>query len=75
MPHRTMALLITLTLAILAAPFAAEAQRPTAISRIGYLWGSSAADAVRHGEVLRQGVRDLGYLEGQPRTRETLQVL
>ena len=45
-------------------PFAAEAQRPPAKTpRIGYLsWrpGPSFLD-----EAFRQGLRDLGYIEGQ----------
>jgi putative ABC transport system substrate-binding protein len=64
-------LLLTLVLSLLAAPYTAEAQRPTARSRIGYIRGSAVADAVRHGEMLRQGLRDLRYLEGQHFTLET----
>jgi putative ABC transport system substrate-binding protein len=42
-----------------------EAQQPTKISRIGYLGGASlSANAARH-ETFRQGLRDLGYVEGK----------
>lgn len=63
--------IVTLTLGLLAAPLTAEAQQPAALPRIGYLRGGSPADAVRHGAVLRQGLQDLGYLEGQHLTIET----
>lgn len=42
-----------------------EAQQPKKISRVGYLAAvSAAADAPRL-EAFRQGLRDLGYIEGQ----------
>jgi len=42
-----------------------EAQQPKKISRVGYLAAvSAAADAPRL-EAFRQGMRDLGYIEGQ----------
>jgi hypothetical protein len=44
MPHRTMARLITLTLAILVAPLAAGVlQPPTTVHRIGLLSGREGA--------------------------------
>jgi putative ABC transport system substrate-binding protein len=49
---------------LLAAPFAAQAQQAARIARIGYL----AADLVANPqtpEAFRQGLRDLGYVEGQ----------
>src|SRR6266702_5020552 len=43
----------------------AEAEQPKKISRVGYLAAvSAAADAPRL-EAFRQGLRDLGYIEGQ----------
>ena len=45
---------------------AAEAQQPAKIPRIGYVSGTG--DASNQGpyvEALRQGLRDLGYVEGQ----------
>ncbi len=50
--------------ALLAAPLAVEAQEPAKIARIGYLTPNLAA--TRHGhEAFRQGLRDLGYVEGR----------
>jgi len=42
----------------------AQAQQPTKISRIGYIGGSDSAESART-EAFRQGLRDLGYLEGR----------
>ena len=50
--------------ALLAAPLAAEAQQAAKIARIGYLAFNLAASP--HGpEAFRQGLRDLGYVEGR----------
>ncbi len=53
-----------LTGGIVAAPLAAEAQQAAKIARIGYLAGNLAA-APRLEEAFRQGLRDLGYVEGR----------
>jgi putative ABC transport system substrate-binding protein len=53
----------TLALALLIAPLATNAQQPTKVSRIGLLYGSSASPGTA--EAFRQGLRDLGYVEGQ----------
>jgi ABC-type uncharacterized transport system substrate-binding protein len=42
----------------------AEAQQPTKIPRIGRLDGASPSDAGRE-EAFRQGLRELGYMEGK----------
>jgi putative ABC transport system substrate-binding protein len=42
----------------------AEAQQPTRVPRIGYLIGSLSAAAVST-EAFRQGLRELGYVEGK----------
>ena len=43
----------------------AAAQQPKQLPRIGYLSGSSpSADAMRH-KAFRQGLRELGYIEGE----------
>jgi putative tryptophan/tyrosine transport system substrate-binding protein len=43
----------------------AEAQRPKKVPRIGFLFGSSlSANSARH-EAFRQGLRELGYVEGK----------
>jgi putative tryptophan/tyrosine transport system substrate-binding protein len=50
---------------LLAVPLAAEAQRAGKIYRIGFLSGSSAAASKSFMEQFRQGLRQLGYVEGQ----------
>jgi putative ABC transport system substrate-binding protein len=66
MPRRTIALLITLTLAILVAPLAADARPVGKVYRIGLLTSGPASPASQLSlEAFRQGLRDLGYVEGQ----------
>src|SRR5215510_9220616 len=56
------AFIASLTGGLLAAPLAAEAQQAAKISRIGYL----ATNRTPHfQEAFRQGLRDLGYVEGR----------
>jgi len=43
----------------------AHAQQPTKIPRIGYLGGTSAAAYAGRIEAFRQGLRELGYVEGK----------
>ena len=50
---------------LLAAPLAAEAQSPGKLYRIGFLSGGSAVAARPLVEQFRQGLRELGYVEGQ----------
>src|SRR2546425_3154018 len=53
---------------LLAAPLAAvTAQPPEKVRRVGYLNPGSCADPVRQGrlEALRQGLRELGYVDGR----------
>jgi putative ABC transport system substrate-binding protein len=49
---------------LFAAPLAAEAQQAAKIARIGYLSPNLAASPHLH-EAFRQGLRDLGYVEGR----------
>src|SRR5713226_4283469 len=49
---------------VLAWPLAAEAQQAAKVPRIGYLAGDLAASPHLH-EAFRQGLRDLGYVEGR----------
>ena len=57
--------MIALGASALAAPFASFAQQPKKVPRIGYLTGDSqSADAPRR-DGFRQGLRELGYTEGQ----------
>ena len=44
--------------------FPAEAQQPTKIPRIGYLMEVPSANSARS-EAFRQGLRELGYVEGK----------
>jgi putative ABC transport system substrate-binding protein len=55
--------IVTLTLSLLAAPLAAQAQRPGKIPRIGYLHPGAAIDV--NDEAFQQGLRALGYVAGQ----------
>ena len=54
----------TLAGGLLVSPFAAEAQQAAKVPRIGYLVSNLAASPHLH-EAFRQGLRDLGYVEGR----------
>ncbi len=58
-------LIIALALALLAAPLAAEAQALAKVPRIGFLSTRSPTDNPHILEAFRQGLRELGYVEGQ----------
>ncbi len=60
---RTIGLISTLVLGLLAAPLPAEAQQTDKVYRIGFL--SDAPRMRPNFEVFRQGLRELGYIEGQ----------
>jgi putative tryptophan/tyrosine transport system substrate-binding protein len=67
MTHRLVALLIILALSLLVAPLAADAQQPTKVPRIALLSGRrtpTPATPDANAEAFRQGLRDLGYMEG-----------
>jgi putative ABC transport system substrate-binding protein len=53
------------SLAVLATPLAAGAQQAGKIARIGYLSPSPAAANPHLSDAFRQGLRDLGYVEGR----------
>jgi putative tryptophan/tyrosine transport system substrate-binding protein len=55
--------IMMLTLSLLAVPLATDAQQPTKMHRIGLLHGGSPPP--QNLEAFRQGLRDLGYVEGQ----------
>jgi putative ABC transport system substrate-binding protein len=57
--------LLTSLAGALATPLAAGAQQAREVARIGYLGTGRAASAPHHGEAFRQGLRDLGYVEGR----------
>jgi putative tryptophan/tyrosine transport system substrate-binding protein len=68
MTRRTIGLLVTLALAILVAPLAAAAQPRGHIPRVGVLSPATSEAISDLGlglEAFRQGLRDLGYVEGQ----------
>ena len=54
----------TIAAGFLAAPLAAETQQAAKVARIGWL-GNSPAASPHLGEAFRQGLRELGYVEGQ----------
>jgi putative ABC transport system substrate-binding protein len=63
--RRVGAIILALALGIPAAPLAASAQQPGKVARIGYLGNSSPALESDLVGGFRQGLRDLGYTEGQ----------
>jgi putative tryptophan/tyrosine transport system substrate-binding protein len=66
MTSRTIGLLVTLALAILVTPLAADAPQVTTVHRVGRLIaGNPPAGPDPSLDAFRQGLRDLGYVEGQ----------
>jgi putative tryptophan/tyrosine transport system substrate-binding protein len=75
MMRRTIGLLMSLALGLLIAPVAADAQQPTKVPRIGMVSGGGdpgawtvEIDAMPPGgfaKAFRQGLRELGYREGE----------
>jgi len=62
--YSAVGLLVTLTLSLLTAPLAAEAQPAGKVWRIGVLPGNAGPESPR-GVAFREGLRALGYVEGQ----------
>jgi putative ABC transport system substrate-binding protein len=58
-------LLALTTLLVVLIQSAAEAQQPTKVPRIGYLTNASLSANPARIEAFRQGLRELGYLEGK----------
>ena len=58
-------LILGLALVLLAAPLAADAQPPAKVPRIGFLGSGSPSTHGPFVVAFRQGLRDLGYVEGQ----------
>ena len=57
---------LLVALGVLLSPLATEAQQPAKMPRIGYLgFGMSTPENAAVYEPFRQGLRDLGYVEGQ----------
>jgi putative tryptophan/tyrosine transport system substrate-binding protein len=65
MMRRIIGLIVTLTLGLLVAPLAAEAQPSATVPRIGWLGGSTASTRPYLREAFRQGLREHGWVEGQ----------
>jgi putative ABC transport system substrate-binding protein len=57
--------IVTLTLSLLAAPLAADAQQAGKVPRIGYLGLTSPSDRPPLLDAFRQRLRELGWVEGQ----------
>lgn len=65
MSLRTVGLIATLALALLAAPLAADAQASEKVAHIGYLSSAKRSSQSARSEAFRQGLRELGYVEGK----------
>src|SRR5216683_7739275 len=61
----TVGVIVTLTLSILAAPLVTDAQPAGKVYRIGRLSSGPPREPNPGLEAFRQGLRDLGYVEGQ----------
>ena len=61
----TLGILIALALGLVAAPLPADAQQPGKVYRVGVLWPAACPPASPRMEALREGLRELGYAEGQ----------
>lgn len=62
---KAVALSILVALILLIVAVIAEAQQRAKIPRIGFLFNTSAADFASRVDILRQGLRELGYVEGK----------
>jgi len=66
MRHTTLGLMLPLACAILAVPLPPLAQPPAKVPRIGVLWlGASSDSPYLLLDAFRQGLRELGWVEGQ----------
>jgi putative tryptophan/tyrosine transport system substrate-binding protein len=64
--YSAIGVIVTLTLSLLVSPYAIEAQQAGKVYRIGLLAGSAQDPRAKRGyEVLQQGLRELGYVEGK----------
>jgi putative tryptophan/tyrosine transport system substrate-binding protein len=50
---------------VLSSVYVARAQQPERVPRIGFLFGASASGNMERTEAFRQGLRELGYIEGK----------
>ena len=65
MRRTTMGLMLTLAFAILAVPLPPLAQSPAKVPRIGVLLLGASSDNPEFLDAFRQGLRELGWVEGQ----------
>jgi putative tryptophan/tyrosine transport system substrate-binding protein len=65
MTRRVAGLLVILALSVLVAPLMADTQPSTKMHRIGILWSGSRPGSGALFETFLEGLRDLGYVEGQ----------
>src|SRR5215471_15237972 len=56
---------IAVTVMLLAVAVIAQAQQPKKIPRVGYVFSFTPAEGRHLWEACRQGLRELGYVEGQ----------
>ena len=56
---------LTLCAVLLALSLSADGQQPTSVPRIGYLSAPSLSASAARVEAFRQGLRELGYVEGK----------
>ena len=61
--HR--AFLVALALAVLTVPLTAQAQQPSHAARLGLLLPGTSTTIAENLAAFRQGLRELGYIEGQ----------
>jgi putative ABC transport system substrate-binding protein len=74
MTFRTFALIAAIAVSLLAAPFAAEAQSPPKINRIGVFAPGAVSRTDQFQDLVkafREGLKDLGWIEGQSVVIET----
>ncbi len=64
-------ILIASVVALLSAPPARGAQQAGKMPRVGIVWIATAANVAPFHEAFRQGLRDLGYVEGETIALET----
>jgi putative ABC transport system substrate-binding protein len=65
MMRKTAGIIALLILGLLVTPLATDAQQTGKVHRIGFLGISTASNYAPRIAALRQGLRDLGYIEGQ----------
>jgi putative ABC transport system substrate-binding protein len=65
MRHQTAGIIALLVLGLLASPLAVDGQQAGKVYRVGYFGPSTKEDMAPRVAMLVQGLRDLGYVEGQ----------